>query len=322
MHIIPARVLVEQQDRYLHPRSIADNLGDGYLYANSDFYRLIRDTALDLGFRFVERESETWSDYLVMPLLALASILEKKEIPYVDNVSFLRKLYAQKPDLLVSLRLLYGSLRRNYTFHESCHCVARHLDCIGRYTSEQFATPEQAFIGRSLIEEAFANSVERIASISGKSASLIFFSDMNSYLIYRSSMKDHWDRLTEELGLERLLTFLLMNYVYLNFAPGKEDVHTENVMQYVVPLLGLDGLESVIREILKSELAISIGFLEETTSGYFHLLGYEAALQELRGSERIKEDSFSRSILQLCEELASWMVTGIAQRTEQYQLVS
>jgi hypothetical protein len=302
---IPLRALLQAQEQYSAANSLSGVLGDGYLYQHSPIFARVRDAAVNRGYRFVESESHLWHDYQAMPLLSLKAILSEKSIPYFDNVSVLRKLYQQKPLIELPIRLVYEVVKRNFVFHETCHCVAYSVIETQSRILNRFNSENERFVVNAFLQEAFANSMERLSSAIAPSKTYAFFMNMNSYMKYEPGKQPFWVSILDKLGFERLFILAFLTYLELNLQARGKTFAKENI-------LNIGGVSSqgsdvalLVDQLLDKEIQLSEVFREETTRGYFRLYGCEAELCSIRDANLLSNPAIADDLLALLEHLGS-----------------
>jgi hypothetical protein len=302
---IPLRALLQAQEQYSTANSLPEVLGDGYLYKHSPIFARVRDVAVDRGYRFVESESHLWHDYQAMPLLSLKAILSEKSVPYFDNVSVLRKLYQQKPHIELPIRLVYEVVKRNFLFHETCHCVAFSVIETQSRILDQFSSDNERFVVSAFLQEAFANSMERMSSVIAPSKTYAFFMNMNNYMNYEPGKQQFWECALDKLGLERLFILTFLTYLELNLQGRGKTFAKDNILN----IAGVSSQDSdvapVVDQLLDKELHLSEVFREETTRGYFRLYGCEAELCSIRDANLLSNTGITDDLLALLEHLGS-----------------
>lgn len=185
--------------------SIHDNLGDGFLLQNNPIYKKIRHYTLELGFTFTNSPD---SDYLTFPMGQLEVILEKKQIPYLDNVSPLQKINAQTKSN-VEWKHVVENLKPNYLFHESSHAVARSL----RPNKTNSLNETITF---TLLEESFANTCEFLALAYAHDPIHKCYLEMNSFCTLFEA-RSTLNKMIQSHGLQNIFKFMILCYLHSNF---------------------------------------------------------------------------------------------------------
>ncbi len=188
--------LIALQREFHGPGRLRGNVGDGLLFAKNPFYRRIRLAALARGFRYTEDDPGT---YFAFPLAALDTVLEKRQVPYRDNVQALVRLEGVRPGFF-ELRDLSGNRPLpNYLLHESAHAVAFH-ELFGRPKSVRRAlSAPDALLGIEL-GEAYAMTSEYFAACAASSGVHRWVFSINSYR-QRAPARETIGWMMNELGL-------------------------------------------------------------------------------------------------------------------------
>lgn len=302
---IPLRALLRAHDQYSAPNSLADALGDAYLYEHSPIFARVRDAAIERGYRFVECDSHLWHDYQAMPLLSLQKILSEKSIPYFDNVSVLRQLYQQKPDIELPTRLLYEVLKRNYVFHETCHCVAYAVIESQSRVLDHFHSENERFVASAFLQEAFANSMERLSTAIAHSKTYAFFMNMNNYMPHESAKEEFWRSALSSFGFPRLFALTFLSFLALNLQGRDKAFPKEQVVDLAGFSSATEGEAQLLNRLLDKEIHLSDVFREETTRGYFRLYGCEAELCSIRDANLLEDANLRPDLSRLVDELGT-----------------
>lgn len=303
MLVMPLKVLLAAHDKYNATNSLPDVLGDGYLYDHSPLFARVRDAALSQNFTFVEQESDIWHDYLVMPLLSLKTILLRRSIPYVDNMSVLRRLYKQRPDLELPTRMVYEVLKKNYVFHETCHCVGHCAVESQDNILDDCRSEKERFVLDAFLQEAFANCTERLANVVPGSKTYAFFMNMNSYMNYRQEKHEFWESILAGLGFRRLFAISFLCFLNLNLQVPGTAIPSARLLEIAWAGAPPDLQDDLLKRLMDKEINLSTVFLEETTRGYFRLYDCEPELNRIRDARLIHNDNFAAKLSRLLDEL-------------------
>ncbi len=198
--------LLELHFAHQNKDSLTDNFGDGLLCKSNKIYSNIRSAAQSGGFRF---SSEHNNAYSALPLSQLRNIMDQKIIPYIDNVTVLKSLESQWPQL-TAWDDIQDNLKRNFLFHESCHAVAR--SAAKTITIET----EPELVLQMLIEESYANTCELVGVVDATEPAHKIFYELNSYsclIEQRTFLKSA----AKDVGEAALFKFLFMMYLHSNF---------------------------------------------------------------------------------------------------------
>lgn len=313
---MPAEVTIKSLialDDQPSPNSLADAVGDRFLYRHNQMFARIRDFVLQLGYRFVRDDTPLWRDYQGLGLLTLHRILEGKLIPYFDNGNVLARLMESDPEVALPPRFIVSNVKHNHAFHESAHCVGS--ACTSNYRG--FLTPacqseREAFVLEAILVESFANTVETFGAAEDASVSHAVFYALNSYMRTNLKRKELLARLCDALGpMESFIAFLLA-YVEANFASAAA---TEVTYSRVQKLLARPGVtDSLVKEIVDVGFSLNQGFREGTTPVYFRLLGCEREFLSMADATWLQDPDHQSVIRSVAEILADIGLFGVKSR--------
>lgn len=189
--------LIALQRAHHGPGRLRGNLGDGLLFANNPFYRRVRLATLARGFRYTLDDPDA---YFAFPLAALDTLLEKRKVPYRDNVRALERLERVRPGFF-ELRDLAGNRPLpNYVLHESAHAVAFH-ELFGRPIDVRKALSRPESLLGIELGEAYAMTSEYFAACAASSGVHRWVFSINSYR-QRVPAKETIGTMVREIGLE------------------------------------------------------------------------------------------------------------------------
>jgi hypothetical protein len=260
--------LLKIHDRFQPAHSLKNNLGDGFLLTFNPIYRVIREESLKAKFKF---SAKRFYDYDSLALTQLPKILEKKIIPYVDNVSPIREI-EQKLPRYFSLSDL-PPLRANQIFHESAHAVAHSL------LSKRVRAPkvtaqkkEEALILNTFLEESFANACESIANIYSHDEMHDEFLYKNVYIMDTVKIRSLLSRAVLEFGFAETFQILLFSFLHANFLYTKVDANSFN---RVIKLIFKTKPKqmSLAKTVFKTGLSLDPEFTLFTNAFCLRLLG-------------------------------------------------
>lgn len=249
-------------------------MGDGYLVKSNPIYRLLRNRALKAGFRY---SRDPAPDYFALPLSQLEHFLEKKTIPYFDNVNVLEELEKKAP-LATVWDDVTDNLRQNHVFHETAHAVAR---AAGIAIFESPLSPPQQIV-RLLIEESFANACELLGIVSVEDPAHRIFYEINSY----SSMYDErtlLKNLVTDVGQKSAIEFLIYSYLFSNFLHERFE---DSSFSEILNLVGIDPKKS-LRPAGKIAFKLNPRFRLVTTVFYLRISGFKCTTQEINAIDFI-----------------------------------
>lgn len=211
--------------RQFRPRGfLPGNLGDGYLLAFNPVYRAVREAALGRGLRFSPRRGRFERDYYAFPLMSLDDAIDARRLPYHENFRWLELLEKRAPGAFTLPDLKAGELQFNYLFHESAHYVA-HRELFGARSLEKEKKSARTLLA-IMLGEAFANSVECLASAFAEGEIGGFFLDANCHfranekemrLLHGAAARFGWEATARLL----LAGFLYANYLVERLAPAE-----------------------------------------------------------------------------------------------------
>ena len=259
--------LLELHSLSSDPADLRQNFGDAYLCQNNKIFRNIRREALRRGFTFSHEQNDA---YQALPLSQLSEILSTKKIPYLDNVSVLKKIESRLPDK-AEWGDLRDNLRKNFLFHESCHAVAREL---------LQPLPKGDLELQMLMEESFANTCELLAVVDAGDLPHRIFLEWNSYTALFEAQNNLRSAL-EEIGRSEFFTLMFFGYLHSNFLfDSFEDAQFNRIAKLAVPMnLNAKQLKTA-RVLLKICFTLDKNFKEVTTGFYLKLNGVSADFRQ------------------------------------------
>lgn len=173
---MPLREVIAAHRQFRARASLPANLGDGFLYRFNPVFRAVRDAYLSEGFTFSTKD---FCGYFTYPLMSLDALIAKGCIPYRENFLWLERLDKECGDRFTLSDLERGELQFNYLFHESAHLLA-HRAFFGKGTLGALPA-SAATLNRILLGEAFANTVECLASALGEGEIGLYFLRANCH---------------------------------------------------------------------------------------------------------------------------------------------
>ena len=200
--------LLELQRAHHGPGRLRGNLGDGLLFAKNPFFRRVRLATLARGFRYT---TEDPGSYFAFPLAALDTVLEKRRVPYRDNVAALARLERVRPGFFELSDLAGNRPLPNYLLHESAHAVAFH-ELFGRPKNVQGAlSGADSLLGIEL-GEAYAMTAEYFAACAASAGVQRWVFSINSYR-QRTPARGTIGAMVPELGLEFVVFTVLLAFL-------------------------------------------------------------------------------------------------------------
>ena len=293
--------LLAEHFQYSTQKALSKNLGDGYLLAKSPVYRKIREATLKAGFKMSPKRLH---DYEVLPLTQLPIILEKRIIPYSDNVNALVEIEATAPKGFNWSEI--PPLKANYIMHESAHAIARNLRIlhIGKIPKARGTQNIKTLILGTLIEEAYANTVECLSNLDSESEIHDEFLFKNAYIMERPKDRATLRSAQKLIGKHCLFNLLLIGYLHSNFLKIKvNDADFLNLIKY-------SGVKEVkdlrlLRAVFQIGLNLDPGFTQFTGSFCFRLMGVPGNIYEFLDFDFMKEMKKNRHYSEWLESLAA-----------------
>ena len=271
------KTILEHNDQNSHPQQIPNNLGDGYLVKNNCLFHAVRKIVSDAGFTF---SNDSNPDYVVFGMSQLENILKSKTIPYVDNVTILRKL-ENKITSQIAWQHLENNLRPNHIFHESCHGLARSISENLKLRSE-FNNHQEILTLITLIEESFANTCEFMAIAQAKDSVHKLFLQMNSYYTDFESVTT-LSKTIEVHSAKPVFQLMLFSYLHSNFLAEKiSDLHFQQILQIAFGNLAPKDQQQIkiLRSLSKKAFDLNPAFRYTTTEFYLRMNGVVQPLEK------------------------------------------
>ncbi len=273
----------DQSDLHEANKSLKNSLGDSYLYANNLIFRNIRDQYLQIGGTFT---TEDFCNYHVFPYASLPQILERKKVPYSDNVSVLRGIESQHPKRFTCNELI--KVKSNYTLHESSHCVADHYlhkITTGTYLSQIKMPLESKKAFRWIMAESFANAVESFANAFCTTPEHRLFFELNSYVTHSKKVNSPLQQCLDLLGLKHTFSIIYVSYLYSNCLLP-EPSHKQFLQ--ILEILIADGHlrkkaseAAGVRKVFAHGFELSLDFRIQTTGFFCAFMGVDTPIEKL-----------------------------------------
>jgi hypothetical protein len=213
------RDVLAAHDRHHRASQLPKNLGDGYLYARNPVFRRVRDRVLELGGTF---STSDFPAYAASPHTALAAIVRRSRIPYVDNHAALAAVRAACPRMTMEE---LPDFRRNHVFHEGAHVIAYRMLQQHRFRARTTSGRQQLVLA-ALMGESFATTCETLAAYHVKSELDRVFYRYNAvgYSREPARLRDDLARAFDVIGAAAtgrviLLSFLFSNFLFEELAP-------------------------------------------------------------------------------------------------------
>ncbi|HEX4278865.1 MAG TPA: hypothetical protein VHZ74_26095 [Bryobacteraceae bacterium] len=287
------------------PNGLTDALGDRYLCRHSPVFAAIRQSAIDFGYRFSAADTPLWRDYQCCSLASLDRILGEKTIPYLDTGTTFRRLVEAHPNARVTPRFIRGSVRRNFTFHESAHCVA-HSILQAAAAELRALEPNEGRRGvlEGILAESFANTVEVLAqAFSHMTLSDSVFHSLNSYHSFKPEREALLNAAAAEIGTEARFSVLVISYFEANLTAREPD---ETIFARVARASECDGKH--VLQLAESAFGLHAGFRESTTPAWFELMGLSGEYNALAKEGWLDHPSNQHFVRGLARQL--WGAAG------------
>jgi hypothetical protein len=181
-------------------------------------------------------------------------------------------------------------LKANYIMHESAHAIARDLRIhhIGKIPQARGAQKIKTLILGTLIEEAYANTVECLSNLDSESEIHDEFLFKNAYIMERPKDRVTLRTAQKQFGKTSLFRFLLIGYLHSNFLKMKvSDTELESFAKY-------SGIKEVadlklLRSVFQIGLNLDPGFTQFTGSFCFRIMGVPGNIYEFLDFDFMKE---------------------------------
>ena len=278
------------------PLALADAVGDRYLCRHNPVFAAVRKAAVGFGYRFSSEDTPSWRDYMAMPLTTLHRILDEKTIPYLNTAETFRRLREINPDASLSPGFLLAILRRNYAFHESAHCVA-HAVLSGMRPCADLRDKETSVLD-AFLEEAFANTVETLGTLSRTNAGWDrFFYCLNSFMSPKEKTTAILEQARVELGESLRFTLLFLSSFEANLTRGEPDDAVFDRIETAADCAG--GGDGIARKVIGIGFNLNKVFREYTAPAYFEFLRCKGEYTALMGAAWLADKdnrSFARQL--------------------------
>ena len=258
-------------DKYASRHAVKRVLGDAFLYRRNPVFRNVRDATLRAGFTYAAAGADR---YYGWPLMALDLTLQRRVVPFVDNVSQLRELERRRPaHFLLSDLTAYGPAL-NPLLHESSHCLA--FDQLDYQITAKRPT-SRAKLLKIQLAEAFALSVERASGIFVREEPVdLYLHGVNTHVSHVSRARDPMRELHELHGLEGAFRIALASYLYTSFLYAElRDVEIDRIRAFAkVSTVAHRRTQNAIERLFQTTLEVGSAFRGRITSMYLRSHGF------------------------------------------------
>jgi hypothetical protein len=300
-------------EQYSSDLALINSLGDAYLCSMNILFRNIRNAFLRHGFRYACDASRLWRDYNIAPLFCLQRMIDEGLVPYNDTTATLREISSANPTIVVSPKLLFSLVKKNYVLHEAAHLVANqivsHEDA---FRSILCSTPAEQFVLKALTCESFANSVETIAAGLADSDTHYLFLLLNSYVEYSWSSQKTLRSVLPFFDIRSLFRLAFLTFLFENThgTPPSDPV----LESYIELGFGSGVLRArdklLLKMIARRVFGLSEGFTQETSLIFFQLNRCEEEYRHFKGLRLSSEDIGLLGILPHVDELTELALQG------------
>lgn len=303
--------LVRLHKHYLEvPQSLPENIGDGFLCEHNLIYKNVRKYGLSCGTTFNSKRNTRWNDYMVFPLVNFDELLQKKEIPYVDNYNVLARLSSKYPTLGLPEKFIRDVLKRNYLLHETCHCIAQdYLTNTSLVKSFGIDSEKSIKLFDSLLGESLANSIEVAAIISVNNPTHIMLYVLNSYIPYSADYYKLVNNTVDQIGILNFLRVAFVSFFFNNLL-GYEHSE-ENIELWFDIFKGLLDFEvnnkdrKILLEALYKCCRLNPRFRDETSVVYFSSLGSGDDYKKLSQAKVLSHENYVGVIAEAAKQFSS-----------------
>jgi hypothetical protein len=296
-HGIPLAEVIAVHRQFRAYSRLPDNVGDGFLCATNPVFRGIREDFLKRGFSFTE---ENLNGYFAFPLMSLDEAIDSRRVPYRKNFPWLEKLEKSAPGAFTLTELKRSELKFNYLFHEAAHCIAHDL-FFGKKSLRRLPKSGDTLL-KIFLGEAFANSVEALASVFAEGEIGGYFLDANCHFRANEKEVGILQGALAKLGAEATALTLIGSFLYSNYL-----FESLSAKQYA-RISSLAGV-SAPRSLVKIGLQLNEEFRTATTPLHLVKTGFPVNLSRLMKADPVEAILRSPKLARQVRELA-----GIAGR--------
>jgi hypothetical protein len=286
-----AEVIAVHRQFRAHSRLI-DNLGDGFLCATNPVFRSVREEFLARGFSFTEKNL---NGYFAFPLMSLDEAIDSRQVPYRENFLWLEKLEKSAPGTFTLTELKRSELKFNYLFHEAAHCIAHDL-FFGKKSIRRAPKSSDTLL-KIFLGEAFANSVEALASAFAEGEIGGYFLDANCHFRANGKEVGILQKSLARLGAEATALALIGSFLYSNYL-------FESLSQKQYARISSLAGASIPRSLVKIGLQLNEEFRTSTTPLHLVKTGFPMDLGRLMQADPVEAILRSPKLERKVRELA------------------
>ena len=252
--------------------------GDGYLLRHGKYYRNIRRSLLQRGYRLTSKDT---TFYAIQPLLSLDQILVSKRIPYFRNAEGMRFVLNRRPQMTSEF---ISCFKRNYVVHEGAHCLAYSI--LPPNLRDVFVNQD---ICGLLLQETYASVCEIFCALEAESETHEIFIRQNTYDLLSPKELLELRRAHELMGSWELFKFLMCAYFYSNSLYLEVDDEDLKVILEKICLLEPSKRQFLFfKKVFHNSLNLSPEFSVTTASLYLKYLGVKKSLEELTRKDPLR----------------------------------
>lgn len=279
---IPIKSLLDLHNTHLAPDGIVACIGDGYLCLNNTLYRHVRRLFRSFRFSYSTEPTRLFIDYAALPLLMIPDLISNRVVPVTNNTNVLERLITNNSTLAITSSALVSVVRKNYLLHESAHCVSYNVlsPILGRSPSDG----KRLYVLLCLLCEAYANAVERIASLEATSEEHRLLFALNSYCLPSTSILGRECR--RALPLTHLLLLGIVVFLIVNCNlewTGKEFDAFVSYLPRDTEAADMSDKQKLLAQLLAETLSADLNktFIRGTNRLFFRYIDCEAEYMEM-----------------------------------------
>lgn len=268
MKHLPLARLCEEHRAFADKTPLADNLGDGVLYARNQVFRRIRDSALALGCRY---STDDPGGYFAWPLTQLTSLLASRQIPYRKTYAAVSSLAAADGRFFTTAHAESLELQPNVVMHESAHCIA---DGLWRKHSGTGAEKKSdvSQLLRFSLAESFANTTELAAMAFCERSEDRWLLTFNSYWSWQDEIASAWRLLARELEPAAPARWVLACFLSANLQK-KKPMRELSALHGITPQKFGNSIQAALKLLQDEAFLLNPVFRRETFEMFFRSIG-------------------------------------------------
>lgn len=290
---IPLAEVIAVHRQFSPKGGLPGNIGDAFLLATNPVFRNVREDFLRRGFRFT---TEDPCHYFSFPLMSLDEIIRIKQVPYRVNFPWLEVLRDRGFTLT---ELKRSELQFNYIFHECAHFIAHDVLFKGAVPKNEDS------LLKILVGEAFANSVECLASAFVEGEMEGYFLDANCHFRLNQAETKAVRLAGRKFGYRATALSLMGAFIYANFMYKKLGLAEREEIRK------LAGLSESFDSVVRIGMGLSDIFRSTTTQLHLIKVGFDPDLEKLMRFDPVKRVNGTPALKRKLAELAEIAVFGL-----------